>query len=204
MKVKLLQPKFGVKDPFKKKSMYMVKSRKAIAKAMKKVTKSLQRMAVDLDGMHKAGDPKDDKRWLNKARISYMNNLRRVTDIARQCLVCKDFAHIQAFLEMIDASDLQIIRIKNRFMKSNTLAEDTASYRDCQLLCYIPGTKIIFEIQLHLECIFELKEADARKTDPIDGRTGHEKYTQYRNIAEQAKATMLLALKELVEQFARD
>lgn len=124
LKVKLLQPKFGVKDPFKKKSVYMMKSRKAFAKHMKKVVKSLQRMAVDLDGILKPGDAKGDKRWLNKALISYMNNLRRVTDIARQCIICKDFAHIQAFLEMIFASDLQIIRIKNRFMKSNTLASD--------------------------------------------------------------------------------
>ena len=71
---------------------------------------------------------------------------------------------------MIMESALTIIRIKNRFDKSNN-AKATASYRDLQMLCYIPGTEMLFEVQLHLRCIHDLKEEAASKVSP-DGRTG--------------------------------
>jgi hypothetical protein len=115
-----------------------------------------------------------------------------MTDIERRSFVCKDFDDLLLVLQLIDEGfegfgGFKIIRIKNRFEAANSGAKDTAAYRDCQVLCYALDTKMMFEIQLHLDCIFELKSAIAVKKGP-DGRTGHENYIEFRLLKEAADA----------------
>lgn len=198
LKYELLQPlPPGVKLHKKGwEAKLMLFTRKWFRKDMLKADKHLQTMASLSNAMLKDGPEKNDKRWINKAKISYHNNLRRVTDIARRCLICENFEDLCKLLEMIRDSNFVIVRIKNRFKKGNDLAEDTASYRDCQLVCFIPGTKLLFEIQLHLRCIYDVKAAAANETG-ADGRTGHQKYIVFRDIKERADATLASELKRI-------
>lgn len=71
-------------------------------------------------------------------------------------------------------------------MKANANANDTAAYRD-------PGSpghqaaKLQFETQLHIDVIRTLKDEVATKPGP-DGRTGHDRYIEFRNLKEAAVA----------------
>jgi hypothetical protein len=163
---------------------YMKKCREKFGLTMPETDKVLQAIATKCNVVFKVGDPKSDVRWGEKARRSYNFNLRRMTDIERRSFVCENFDEIGMVLELI-AQDFQIIRIKNRFAESNSAAKDTAAYRDCQVVCYALKTKMMFEIQLHLDCIFQLKDEIAVKTGP-DGRTGHENYIRFRVLKESA------------------
>ena len=196
LKHELLQPLPKGVNLKKKPALFMLKTRQGFRKAMIKVDKLLQKMAELSNAMLEKGPEKNDKRWINKAKISYHNNLRRVTDIARRCLICENFDDLCRLVEMLRDSAFVIVRIKNRFKKGNDLAEDTASYRDCQLVCFIPGTKMLFEIQLHLRCIYDVKAAATNETG-ADGRTGHQKYIVFRDIKERADATLASELKRI-------
>lgn len=190
LKVELLQPDFGV-DPKKERAKYMLLAKKQFRDKMPAADKILMDIAASSNAVYHTGPSKGDERWLEKANISYGDNLQRVSDIARRSLTFGDFGEMEAALRKIHDSDLTIIRIKNRFAKGNN-AKITGAYRDLQLLCYIPGTKMFFEVQLHLNCIHDLKQADAQKKG-ADGRTGHERYIEFRQIIETAEADFKVA-----------
>ena len=154
---------------------------------MKRSNSTLMSIAAKSNNAdYETGPVKSDERWIEKARIAYGNELRRVTDVERRSIVCVNFDDLLVALKLID-EEFIIIRIKNRFELGNAAAKDTAAYRDCQLLCYAKGTKMMFEVQLHLDCIYELKSEIALKKGP-DGRTGHQRYTEFRLLKETADA----------------
>jgi hypothetical protein len=184
LKVVLLQPSFEV--PKEKKAQFMLVCRREFRQAMSKTDKALMVIATKANAIFKTGPIKTEERWIEKARISYGNELRRMTDIERRSFVCENFDDLTEVLQLID-QEFHTIRIKNRFEAANSAAKDTAAYRDCQVLCYALGTKLMFEIQLHLECIHQLKDEIALKVGP-DGRTGHQKYIEFRELKEVADA----------------
>ena len=184
LKHEILQPDFGI-DATQKRAQYMMKAKKEFQLHMPGTDKMLQSYAAECNAIFEKGPPKGKERWLEKARVSYENMLRRVTDIVRRSLIFDNFNDMCRALQMIHESGIVIIRIKNRFDRKNSTAKDTGAYRDVQLLCFAVGTKMMFEVQLHLRCIHDLKEANAEKVD-AQGRTGHERYIEFRQIKETA------------------
>lgn len=183
-------------------SRYMVEAKKQFQLHMPDTDKMLQSYAAECNAIFEKGSPKGKERWLEKARVSYENMLRRVTDIVRRSLIFDNFNDMCRALQMIDESGIVIIRIKNRFDKKNSTAKDTGAYRDVQLLCFAVGTKMMFEVQLHLRCIHDLKEANAEKVD-AQGRTGHERYIEFRQIKETAVFDWEKTKAALLEIFHR-
>ena len=89
-------------------------------------------IAAAAGGRVEKGPPKDNERLFNKARLSYADDLQRVTDYERRSVVCQSFPQLIQVLKAINL-DFKIVRIKNRFAKTNEVAKDTGAYRDCQL-----------------------------------------------------------------------
>jgi hypothetical protein len=183
LKVVLLQPDFGVAKDQRKR--YMLTCRREFCQAMVKSDKALMAIAIKAKAIFKTGPTKSDERWVEKASIAYSDNLRRMTDIERRSFVCDDFDEIRTTLQLVHA-EFEILRIKNRFAMGYD-AKDTAGYRDCQVLCYALGNKLMFEIQIHLACIFQLKDEILATVGP-DGRSGHQKYLEFRALKEAADA----------------
>jgi hypothetical protein len=187
--IPLFQPPLGYTHPIvdvKKKAGYIRKLQKVFVKTMQQSDATLMRIATKCGGNLKNGPPKDKTRLFEKARISYKGNLSRVTDFERRSIVCLDFPNLLIALREID-SEFVVIRVKNRFAKEDTGAKRTAGYRDCQLTCKAKGSNFIFEAQLHLQCIFEVKEEVATSEDAT-GQTGHDRYIQFRELMEVAEA----------------
>jgi hypothetical protein len=141
-------------------------------------------MCEDIEGVHyEIGPQKDDVRLFEKARLSYKKNLRRVTDYERRSFVCNTFS---AALEVFNrlASSVNIIRIKNRFSKTNVNAKDSGGYRDLQLVVRLDNGTLV-EIQLHLKIFHDLKTQVAGQENS-EGQTGHDRYKTFRQLKEQA------------------
>jgi hypothetical protein len=182
---KIQQPTLDI-DPanHKMRPKYAILLQKQFRKSMAATDKALMRIASAADGVVHTGKPKDKKRLFEKARLSYGGSLVRVTDFERRSIVCDDFAGLITALEMVDAQ-FTVLRIKNRFAKKNDSAKKTASYRDCQLTCHVLGTELMFELQLHLQATFQIKQEVAHSAGP-DGRSGHDRYIQFRKLKETA------------------
>lgn len=181
---KIMQPGIGGVDPVKQKGKYVIQSNKKFKAAMPPVLAKLEAIAAGAGGQVHEGPVKATERLLEKARLSYGGNLQRVTDFIRLSIVCTTFPQLQKVLQGINM-DFTIVRIKNRFAMENQAAKDTAAYRDCQLNLLIPGTKMVIEVQLHLDVIYELKSKVAAAVD-ADGRTGHHRYIEFRLLKETA------------------
>jgi hypothetical protein len=177
---------------WEQKAEYIRNLKKEFAKVMRVTDSTLMSVAANCNGNLKSVPPKAKERILEKARIAYKGNLARVTDFERRSIICQEFPDLISALHGID-SEFVVIRVRNRFAKENTGAKDTAGYRDCQLLCMVNGSDLIFEVQLHLQCIFEIKEKVANSEDA--GLTGHERYIQWRGLMEPVKAELQAELQ---------
>merc|ERR1712096_428925 len=90
---------------------------------------------------------------------------------------------VSALLQLLcDGSEYEVMRIKLR-LKEGVNADACAGYRDNQLVVKIPQTELLFEIQLHLRIFYEKKTQATSITDNT-GRTGHQRYVEYRNVIE--------------------
>merc|ERR1711918_119398 len=88
-------------------------------------------------------------------------------------------------------------------MGKNKTAKKTAGYRDLQILVRVPPLGLFLEVQLHLEAIHNLKVSVASKRDG-SGRTGHERYVEFRTLKEKAEYEFKsLTLEEYNEERAR-
>ena len=184
---KVQQPEIAGVDRFKQKGKYVTQSNKRFKSAMPSVLTAIMAIAAAAGGEVHVGPPKTNERLFEKARLSYGGDLERVTDYVRLSIVCTTFEQLKKVLLAINL-DFIIIRIKNRFAKANEVAKDTGAYRDCQLNLLIPGTKLVIEVQLHLDVIYELKSKVAGARD-ADGRTGHDRYIEFRLLKETADHT---------------
>ena len=98
--------------------------------------------------------------------------------------MCETFDILTKTLLEIDAK-YKIVRVKNRFSRSNRTAKETAGYRDCQILICLEPSGMLLEVQLHLTAIHDLKTKVSTSKDET-GRTGHERYIEFRTIKEKA------------------
>ena len=102
----------------------------------------------------------------------------------RASVVCDHVAEINATIRRLEAAGIKMCRIKNRMDRKYKATELSAGYRDLQLNIVIPGTGLIWELQIHLSAIEELK-SQLRDQDDGSGRTGHERYIAFRTIMER-------------------
>ena len=105
-------------------------------------------------------------------------------DLRRASIVCDNIAQIDETIRRLEADGIKICRIKNRFFRDYNATNLSAGYRDLQLNVMIPGTGLIWELQIHLAAIEKLK-SQLRDQDDGSGRTGHERYIAFRTIMER-------------------
>ena len=72
------------------------------------------------------------------------------------------------------------MRLKNRFAPRYNAKEASAGYRDLQLNIVVPGSGLIWELQLHLEAMEKVKSSG--------GRSGHARYVAFRDVIERLKS----------------
>lgn len=78
-------------------------------------------------------------------------DVSQLTDLARASIVADDIHQLLASYELI-AQSSQLLKVKNRFANPKL-----SGYRDINLLLELPQTKMIVELQLHLNDIAEIK-----------------------------------------------
>jgi len=148
------------------------------------VDRKLQQIAAKCGGSFEAGPSKSNARLLEKATLSYKDNVRRVTDIERRSMIFGSFGKMAKAVQQT-AADFTVARIKNRFKSDG--AKQTAGYRDCQVLVLIPGSELLLELQFHISDIHDLKSKVATTMDK-EGESGHDRYIRFRALMEQAQA----------------
>ena len=104
-----------------------------------------------------AGPNKKDARAIEKADLAYFNDFTQLKDLRRASIVCHDVASIIMLMLALESAGIDMLRIKNRFDRKYEAAKKTAGYRDLQLNVRLPGTGLIWELQIHVEAIEELK-----------------------------------------------
>ena len=141
------------------------------------------------------GPPKSRERAEQKAELCYDGDLALVGDYERAEVVCDDVktAHSVVDLLLSEESPFPIVRLKNRFAVGYPAAKQAGGYRDVQLIGRIPGTGLLFEIQVHIKAFHVIKtELGTLKRG---GKTGHGRYRKYRDSKEKANQS----LHELVQ-----
>ncbi len=97
--------------------------------------------------------------------------------------MCTSFGGLLEVLKRLPSS-VTIIRIKNRFAKSNVDAKDSGGYRDLQLVVRLESG-VLVELQLHLAIFYDLKTEVAGQENS-EGQTGHARYIAFRQLKESA------------------
>ena len=169
----------------KERSRYLEEMQKVMKKLKDPMDKKVRKLFKSEGVKYKRGKYKTVTRVLEKARLCYDQDLRRITDFERRSMVCETFEQMESLLRDLNQL-LTLIRVKNRFAKSNKHAKATAGYRDLQVLAYLPGTTFIVEFQFHLRPLFDIKSSTI-DTQDATGKTGHERYVEFREIKEGLK-----------------
>ena len=180
----VLQPKFDGIDETSQKGKYIQQIWKkfdALSDDMELVFESI---SSETGSTFQPGPNKKIERIFEKANLSYSGNLRRVTDYKRVTFICETFNTLSATLRVIDGK-FEIVRVKNRFSKKNRTAKETGGYRDCQILVRLLPSGLLLEVQLHLLAIHDLK-TKIGTSENESGRTGHERYIEFRTLKEKA------------------
>eukprot|EP00035_Acanthoeca_spectabilis_P006576 m.126374 g.126374 ORF g.126374 m.126374 type:complete len:235 (-) comp13568_c2_seq2:129-833(-) len=135
------------------------------------------------------GPQKKSERLFEKARIAYDGDLRRVTDYERRSFVCGTFAEAATVTKRI-GDGFEVLRMKKRFSAKNRSAKDrlkeSGGYHDLQFVVRVPETDLLLEVQVHLAVFYDVKTSLATTQD-ADGRSGHERYVEFRGIQEEAE-----------------
>ena len=159
--------------------------RNALSPVVEKLDTTFKAMASEIPGVeYQRGPPKKNDRLFQKARLSYKGNVRRITDFERCSFVCVDFPTMIVVFNAL-TKVVKTIRIKNRFSKNNKEATESGGYRDLQTVVLLQGDMLL-EIQIHLALFYKLKTEVAMDTD-ADGKTGHQRYIQFRQLKEKAE-----------------
>lgn len=94
---------------------------------------------------------KSKARAQEKIRTDLANNARQITDLARATIISHDIESLVSTFESIE-KQVNVIGVKNRFKNPAP-----SGYRDLNVLVELPESKIIAEVQLHLEEIAKVK-----------------------------------------------
>ena len=122
-----------------------------------------------------------NKRCYEKARLCYYNgDLSRLSDLRRASILCPTVAALLDLLRALSVTaGIKILRVKNRFARDYDATSESGGYRDLQLNVRAGRTGLIWELQLHLEAIEELKKST--------GTSGHARYVIFRSMLERIK-----------------
>ena len=143
------------------------------------IFREVEGVAAKLKRAFKPGPPKQADRCFEKARLCYDGDLSCLSDLRRASIVCPTVAAILEMLKLLSVTEgIDILRVKNRFSRDYSVKE-SGGYRDLQLNIRAEGTALIWELQIHLEAIEELKTSS--------GRSGHARYVVFRGMVERIK-----------------
>lgn len=106
-----------------------------------------------------------------KIQHKLAGNVDKITDLARSSLIARNSQQLMTAFSQIE-NNAEILQIKNRF--SNPKAN---GYRDLNLLVRLPKSKMIVEMQLHLNRMQTIKNGPE-----------HDNYVAIQTIANTAKA----------------
>jgi len=122
---------------------------------------------------------KSQPRALSKINSKLAGHSELITDLARTSIVAKDVPALMNVFELIE-QETQLVRIKNRFKSPGA-----SGYRDLSLLVCLPKSKIVAEVQIHLEAFSVIKNGQE-----------HDNYEQIQQI-ERKKLTENRALNDI-------
>lgn len=99
-------------------------------------------------------DVKSKDRAEAKIASELNGDASKITDLARASIVADNIPELVQAFELI-GKESQIVAVKNRFKQPNA-----SGYRDLKVLVELPESKMIAEIQLHLDAISTVKNGD--------------------------------------------
>lgn len=105
-----------------------------------------------------------------KVTLELNGQAERITDLARATMIADDVPSLVEAYEAL-GKEATIVKVKNRFK-----APAASGYRDLSVLVELPQTKIIAEVQFHLQAIAEVKSGPE-----------HALYEQIQQIERQAR-----------------
>jgi Ran GTPase-activating protein (RanGAP) involved in mRNA processing and transport len=108
---------------------------------------------------YKAGPLKELQRVLAKIYQKYNGDASGVTDVVRGSVYCKGYVEMdEAVAEIVRDPEIQVLRGKATVNPAHD-ASNTGGYRDIQLLLYVEGLSLVFEVQFALESMAAVKAA---------------------------------------------
>ena len=138
-----------------------------------------KRIALQSNSTFLSSGVKSKLRAIDKINSDLAGANDKITDLARTSIVAKNVAELMAAFTLFD-QQTELVRIKNRFS-----APKASGYRDLNLLVRLPESKIIAEVQLHLEAFSAIKNGKE-----------HDNYEQIQQI-ERLQITDNRALSEI-------
>lgn len=140
-----------------------------------------------LKGRERAGE---------KASSDYGGKTESLVDIARASIVCQTIEQVVECYEAA-ASEFEVVRVKNRF------ASPAGGYRDLNLNVKLEGGHIA-ELQIHLQAIIDVKNADGHKiyedVRKIEAKPEEERSEEEKKQLEEGRAAMQALYNEAWEQ----
>ena len=84
---------------------------------------------------------------MEKVQLAYRNDYSQLKDLRRATIVCPTVGDIVKLLQVL-RSRLTLLRVKNRFARRFDANNLSAGYRDIQFNVQVPGTKLVWELQV--------------------------------------------------------
>jgi len=134
-----------------------------------------------------------------KAELCCDGDQALVGDFERTECVCDDIETAQSLVNFLlfASSPFPVVRLKNRFAIGCPALKESGGHRDVQALAMLPGTRLFFEIQIHVAAFHVIKtELDSTRRD---GKTGHGRHRGCRDSKDKAGQS----LHELVQAAMR-
>jgi len=113
-----------------------------------------QRIALATGTSALSSGVKSQQRALSKINSKLAGNSEQITDLARTSIVAKDISALMSAFELIE-QQTEVVRIKNRFKTPGP-----SGYRDLSLLVRLPDSKMVAELQIHLEAFSIIKNGE--------------------------------------------
>ena len=110
-----------------------------------------KRIALQSNGTLLSSGVKSKSRAIEKINSDLAGANDKITDLARTSIIAKNVTQLMAAFTLFD-QQTELVRIKNRFSTPKA-----SGYRDLNLLVRLPESKIIAEVQLHLEAFSVIK-----------------------------------------------
>ena len=151
------------------------------------IFKPFEEIAAELGYAFHEGKPKQTKRSTQKAQLAYEKDYSQLKDLRRASIVCPKVKDIVRTVRRLSSDPrVLLVRKMNRFALDYKANDESAGYRDLQVNVQIPGTGLIWELQIHLAAI-EARKTLTKEQKDAKGMSGHARYVAYREIMELIK-----------------